>query len=48
MAQTTPFESTASIEPFYSKENQAHLKRAIAQLESGIGKTHELIEADDE
>ena len=41
-----PFEITA--DPFYSEANQAHLRKAIADLEAGKGKVHELIEADDE
>ena len=41
-----PFELTA--DPFYSEANQAHLRKAIADLEAGKGKVHELIEADDE
>lgn len=41
-----PFEITA--DPFYSEENQRHLKRAIADLETGKGQFHELIEVDDE
>lgn len=41
-----PFEITA--DPFYSEENQRHLKKAILDLEAGKGQVHELIEADDE
>lgn len=41
-----PFEITA--DPFYSEENQRHLKKAIADLETGKGQIHDLIEADDE
>lgn len=41
-----PFEIVA--DPFYSETNQAHLWRAIADLEAGKGHVHELIEADDE
>ena len=41
-----PFEITA--DPFYSEANQAHLRKAIADLDAGKGKVHELIEADDE
>ena len=37
-----PFELTA--DPFYSQENQARVKRAIAALDAGQGKPHELIE----
>ncbi len=35
-------------DPFYSKENQAHLMKSIKELRSGKGKAHELIEADDD
>jgi len=41
-----PFE--LSIDPFWNEANQAHLKKAIADLEAGKGTVHELIEADDE
>ena len=41
-----PFEITA--DPFYSEENQRHLRKAIADLEAGKGKVHDLIEVDDE
>lgn len=41
-----PFEIVA--DPFYSKENQAHLKKAIADLNAGKGQMHELVEAEDE
>lgn len=41
-----PFEIVA--DPFYSEVNQAHLRRAIADLETGKGQIHDLIEADDE
>lgn len=41
-----PFEIAA--DPFYSEVNQAHLRRAIADLEAGKGQVHELIEAGDE
>jgi DNA-damage-inducible protein J len=40
-----PFEVTT--DPFYSETNQAHLRRAIAQLDAGEGKFHDLIEVDD-
>jgi len=39
-----PFEIAA--DPFWSEENQAHLRRAIADIEAGNGKAHELIEVD--
>lgn len=41
-----PFELRA--DPFYSEENQKHLKKAIEDLESGKGQVHELIEVGDE
>lgn len=41
-----PFEIAA--DPFFSETNQAHLRRAIADLEAGKGQIHELIEVDDE
>lgn len=41
-----PFEISA--DPFYSEENQRHLKKAIADLEAGKGKPHDLIEVEDE
>lgn len=39
-----PFEIAA--DPFYSEVNQAHLRRAIADLEAGKGQVHELIEVE--
>ena len=41
-----PFEISA--DPFYSEENQRHLKKAITDLETGKGKPHDLIEIEDE
>jgi DNA-damage-inducible protein J len=41
-----PFEITA--DPFYSEENQRRLRKAIAALDAGEGKKHEVIETDDE
>lgn len=40
-----PFEVSA--DPFYSETNQAHLRKAIADLEAGKGQFHDLIEAED-
>ena len=37
-----PFRPSA--DPFYSPENQAHLKKAIATLDAGKGVEHELLE----
>ena len=44
--QKIPFEISA--DPFYSEINQAHLRKAVADLEAGRGKVHELIEDGDE
>ena len=41
-----PFEISA--DPFFSEANQKHLRKAIADLEAGKGKVHDLIEVDDE
>jgi DNA-damage-inducible protein J len=41
-----PFEISASADPFYSKENQARLRKSIDALNSGKGTVHELIEDD--
>ncbi|MGL4944528.1 MAG: type II toxin-antitoxin system RelB/DinJ family antitoxin [Thermoguttaceae bacterium] len=41
-----PFEIVA--DPFYSATNQERLRQAIAELESGKGQLHELIEVADE
>lgn len=41
-----PFEISA--DPFYSEDNQARLRKAIADLEAGKGQFHDLIEEDDE
>ena len=38
-----PFEISAPADPFYSEENQARLKKSIAQLEAGQGTIHEVI-----
>lgn len=43
-----PFEITAESDPFYSEANQARIRKAIADLNAGNGKTHELIEVTDE
>ena len=45
--QKIPFEITAE-DPFYSDENMKRLKKAIAELNQGKGKEHELIEVKDE
>lgn len=41
-----PFEIAA--DPFYSETNQAHLRKAVADLEAGKGQFHDIIEAEDE
>lgn len=41
-----PFEISA--DPFYSESNQAHLRKAITDLEAGKGKVHELLPVEDE
>ena len=43
-----PFEITAEPDPFYSEENMARLRAAIADVEAGRStlKPHELIAAD--
>ena len=41
-----PFEISA--DPFYSETHQVHLERAVAALNAGEGKAHELIEIADE
>lgn len=40
-----PFEIAA--DPFFSESNQAHLRKAIADIEAGNGKIHDLIEIDE-
>lgn len=44
--QKIPFEIVG--DPFYSEANQAHVRRAIADLNAGKGHIHELLEVDDE
>lgn len=41
-----PFEITTKTDPFWSEENQAHLQKAIADIEAGKVTPHELIEVD--
>ncbi len=41
-----PFEITTKVDPFWSAENQAHLHKAIADIEAGKVTPHELIEVD--
>ena len=42
--QRIPFEIAAQSDPFYNPVNQAVLRRSIEQLDTGMGKRHELIE----
>lgn len=42
--QKIPFEISGRDDPFYSLKNQARLREAKAQLESGRGTEHALIE----
>ncbi len=42
---TEPKKDSTSVDPFYSDNNQRHLKKAIKQLEDGGGKEHEIIKA---
>ncbi|MBP3883910.1 MAG: type II toxin-antitoxin system RelB/DinJ family antitoxin [Olsenella sp.] len=37
-----PFE--VSVDPFYSEENLAHIRRSLAQLDSGMGRAHDTID----
>lgn len=43
-----PFELSLENDPFYSPENTARLRKAAADLDSGKGTIHELIEVDDD
>lgn len=45
--QKIPFEITAD-DPFYSSTNIERLKKAIADLETGKGKEHEIIEVEND
>lgn len=40
-----PFE--VSVDPFYSEENLAHLRRSVAALEAGRGAVHDLADDDE-
>ena len=40
-----PFE--VSVDPFYSEENLAHLRRGIAALNAGKGQEHELLDSEE-
>ena len=41
-----PFEISVEADPFFSETNIKRLKKSIAQLESGNGTEHDLIEVD--
>jgi len=43
-----PFDIIGNDDPFYSEKNQTRLRRAIEQLEAGLGVEHELIEVDED
>jgi len=43
-----PFDIVGNDDPFYSEKNQARLRRAIEQLDAGLGIEHELIEVEDD
>jgi len=43
-----PFDIVGNDDPFYSEKNQARLRRAIDQLEAGLGVERELIEVGDD
>lgn len=43
-----PFEISAANDPFYSRENQSRLIKAIEQMEKTGGTVHELIEVQDD
>jgi DNA-damage-inducible protein J len=43
-----PFEITAQEDPFWGETNQAHLKRAIADIQAGKHTPHELIGTDND
>lgn len=42
-----PFEIAGSDDPFFGVKNQTRLQEAMAQIEAGKGKVHDLIEDDD-
>ena len=41
-----PFEISVEADPFYSETNINRLKKSIAQLETGSGTEHDLLEVD--
>jgi DNA-damage-inducible protein J len=41
-----PFEITSPEDPFWSEPNQAHLRKAIADVENGNYTLHDLIEGE--
>ena len=48
MAREHRISFEVSVNPFYGKENIAHLKRSIAALNEGRGEAHDLADAGDE
>ena len=38
-----PFDVTTEVDPFYSESNLAHLRRGVADLNSGKGIEHDII-----
>ena len=40
-----PFD--VSVDPFYSEENLAHLRRGIAALNAGKGQEHEILDSEE-
>ncbi len=43
-----PFEIAVKEDPFYAEANLARLRKAIAELDSGKAREHELIEVSDD
>ena len=43
-----PFEIAQTVDPFFSEENMAYVKKSAQELKVGKGTVHELIEVDDE
>jgi DNA-damage-inducible protein J len=41
-----PFEIGSPEDPFWSETNQAHLRKALADIDAGKYTTHELIESE--
>ena len=43
-----PFEITTGIDPFFSFENLAYVRKSAQEIREGKGKAHALIEVEDE